>query len=136
MPRESPQTDFKQLAENLRIWSKKLGFQQLGITDTLMDTHELRLLEWLGDGYHGELDYMERHGSKRCRPAELVDGTLRVISVRMDYFPPDSEPIQNVLDNPSLGFISRYALGRDYHKHIHTHDGPVGRRQCGPQCRT
>ncbi len=116
MPRESPQTDFEQLAENLRIWSKELGFQQLGITDTLMDKQEARLLGWLDRGYHGDMDYMARHGSKRSRPAELVDGTLRVISVRMDYFPPDSTPILSVLDNPELGFISRYALGRDYHK--------------------
>jgi epoxyqueuosine reductase len=116
MRRENPQTDFDQLAENLRIWSNELGFQQLGITDTLMDKHEARLTEWLGYGYHGEMDYMERHGSKRSRPADLVAGTLRVISVRMDYFPPDSTSIQDVLDNPELGFVSRYALGRDYHK--------------------
>jgi epoxyqueuosine reductase len=62
------------------------------------------------------MDYMQKHGSKRSRPAELVQGTLRVISVRMDYFPPDSIAIQAVLDSPQTGFISRYALGRDYHK--------------------
>jgi len=116
MPQDSSQTDLQQLAENIRVWSELLGFQQLGITDTLMDVHEARLLEWLECGFHGEMDYMQKHGSKRSRPAELVDGTLRVISVRMDYFPPDSEAIQAVLDSPELGFISRYALGRDYHK--------------------
>lgn len=116
MPKDSPQTDFEQLAEHIRVWSEQLGFQQLGITDTLLELSETRLLDWLNDGLHGDMDYMEKHGSKRSRPAELVDGTLRVISVRMDYFPPDSESIQAVLDKPDIGFISRYALGRDYHK--------------------
>ncbi len=108
--------DYKELALRINDWSKSLGFQQLGITDTLMDTHEERLMEWLQKGFHGEMDYMEKHGTKRSRPAELVGGTLRVISVRMDYFPPDSESIKAVLDDPKTGFISRYALGRDYHK--------------------
>ena len=107
---------FRSLAQNIKAWSQELGFQQLGITDTLMDSHEARLLDWLNSGYHGDMDYMEKHGSKRSRPAELVEGTLRVISVRMDYFPPDSESIQAILDKPEIGFISRYALGRDYHK--------------------
>jgi epoxyqueuosine reductase len=104
------------LLRDIRKWAYQLGFQQLGITDTSLDKAETRLLEWLNDGFHGEMDYMQKHGSKRSRPAELVEGTLRVISVRMDYFPPDSESIQAVLDSPELGFISRYALGRDYHK--------------------
>jgi len=110
------QIDYKDLARRIKDWSKSFGFQQLGITDTLMDTHEERLMEWLEHGYHGEMDYMKKHGTKRSRPAELVDGTLRVISVRMDYFPPDAESIESVLEDPALGFISRYALGRDYHK--------------------
>ena len=104
------------LAEDIKAWSKELGFQELGITDVSLDTAETRLLDWLDDGYHGEMDYMEKHGSKRSRPAELVAGTLRVISVRMDYLAPGSEPMQAVLDNPSTGYVSRYALGRDYHK--------------------
>ena len=108
--------DYKELAQRINDWSKSLGFQQLGITDTLMDAHEARLMDWLNDGYHGEMDYMVKHGTKRSRPAELVDGTLRVISVRMDYFPPDAASIETVLHDPTRGFISRYALGRDYHK--------------------
>jgi epoxyqueuosine reductase len=108
--------DYKELAQRINDWSKSLGFQQLGITDTLMDTHEERLMEWLQKGFHGEMDYMEKHGTKRSRPAELVGGTLRVISVRMDYFPPDAASIETVLNDPTRGFISRYALGRDYHK--------------------
>jgi len=116
MKHESPQTDFEQLAGRIRTWSKQLGFQQLGITDTSLELAETRLMEWLENGFHGEMDYMEKHGTKRSRPAELVGGTLRVISVRMDYFPDDSESIQAVLDKPETGFISRYSLGRDYHK--------------------
>ena len=108
--------DYKELAQHINDWSKSLGFQQLGVTDTLMDTHEERLMEWLQKGFHGEMDYMEKHGTKRSRPGELVDGTLRVISVRMDYFPPDAASIETVLHDPTRGFISRYALGRDYHK--------------------
>ena len=103
-------------ARDIRKWASELGFQQLGITDTSLDKAEARLFEWLNDGFHGSMDYMHRHGTKRSRPADLVPGTLRVISVRMDYFPPDCTPIETVLDNPALGFISRYALGRDYHK--------------------
>ena len=101
---------------DIRNWAYELGFQQLGITDTSLGKAEARLFEWLNDGLHGNMDYMEKHGTKRSRPAELVDGTLRVISVRMDYFPPDAVSIETVLDDPALGFISRYALGRDYHK--------------------
>jgi epoxyqueuosine reductase len=116
MPEQSPQIDLDQLAGNIRTWSEQLGFQQLGITDTDLSEAESRLLDWLEHGYHGDMDYMAKHGSKRSRPADLVEGTLRVISVRMDYLPPEAEPIQAVLDNPETGFISRYALGRDYHK--------------------
>ncbi len=116
MPNQSPQNNFEQLADRIRVWAKEFGFQQLGITDTAMGEHEARLMEWLDRGYHGDMDYMARHGTKRSRPTELVDGTLRVISVRMDYSPPDGAAIQAVLDKPELGFISRYALGRDYHK--------------------
>jgi epoxyqueuosine reductase len=116
MPQDSPQTDFEQLAGNIRVWSERLGFQQLGITDTSLKLPETRLLDWLNDGFHGEMDYMAKHGTKRSRPAELVEGTLRVISVRMDYFPPDAASIETVLHDPTRGFISRYALGRDYHK--------------------
>ena len=116
MSNENTNPNFLALAENIKSWSKELGFQQLGITDTSLETAEVRLLDWLDDGFHGEMDYMVKHGSKRSHPGELVKGTLRVISVRMDYFPPNGTAIRAVLDNPQLGFISRYALGRDYHK--------------------
>jgi epoxyqueuosine reductase len=96
----------EELAERIRTWSRELGFQQTGFSDTRLDEHEAHLNKWLSKGYHGEMDYMQRHGSRRSRPQELHPGTIRVISVRMDYLP---EPAGD-------GAISRYALGRDYHK--------------------
>ncbi len=103
------------LTEQIKTWGKSLGFQQVGITDIDLSAYEPRLLEWLRRGFHGEMSYMEKHGSKRSHPEELIPGTIRVISVRMDYFPEDSNAIA-VLENPELGYVSRYALGRDYHK--------------------
>ncbi len=108
--------DYSDLARQIRHWARELGFQQAEISGTDLAADEAHLLNWLDQGRHGEMDYMQRHGSKRSRPAELVPGTLRVISVRMDYFPPDAELAESVLANPQLGYISRYALGRDYHR--------------------
>ena len=96
----------------------QLGFQQISITNTDISKNERHFLGWLDNKFHGTMDYMSRHDTKRSRPAELVPGTISVISVRMDYFPPDSTSIQKTLNNQELGFISRYALGRDYHKLI------------------
>ncbi|MBD3619208.1 MAG: tRNA epoxyqueuosine(34) reductase QueG [Chromatiales bacterium] len=104
------------LAADIRQWARDLGFGAVGITDTELGEHEARLLDWLDRGRHGEMDYMARHGTRRSRPAELVPGTLRVISVRMDYFPPDATPAEAVLGDPERAYVSRYALGRDYHK--------------------
>lgn len=105
-----------ELARQIKAWGLELGFQQVGISDTALDEHESRLLAWLDAGRHGEMDYMARHGTRRSRPAELHPGTLRVISVRMDYQPPEARESWSVIHDPALGFISRYALGRDYHK--------------------
>src|SRR5690348_14420811 len=104
-----------ELAANIKQWGLELGFQQIGITDTDLTQYEPRFLAWLEKKFHGEMHYMEAHGSKRYRPDELIPGTIRIISARMDYLPPDTD-IPKVLQNPSLGYISRYALGRDYHK--------------------
>lgn len=109
--------DFTQLAIDIKRWGQELGFQQVGITDIHLETYEKRYLEWLSQQFHGEMSYMSSHGSKRYRPEELIAGTIRVISVRIDYLPPNSDII-NVLQNPNQGYISRYALGRDYHKLI------------------
>ncbi|MDH5484719.1 MAG: tRNA epoxyqueuosine(34) reductase QueG [Gammaproteobacteria bacterium] len=105
-----------QLLNDIQQWAQELGFQQLAVTSIDLAEHEAHLLNWLNEGLHGEMDYMARHGTKRTRPDELEPGTTRVISVRMDYFPPEAQSISNILTNHRLGYISRYALGRDYHK--------------------
>lgn len=109
--------DPARLAQSIKDWGRELGFQQVGISDVELGEHEAHLQRWLEAGYHGEMDYMAAHGSKRSRPAELVPGTLRVISLRMDYLPGDTRMAQ-VLATPEKAYVSRYALGRDYHKLI------------------
>ena len=104
------------IVTQIKTWGAELGFQQVGITGVDLAEDERHLLDWLAQGMHGEMAYMERHGKKRSRPALLRPGTVRVISARMDYLPPRARPIQAVLDDGKLAFISRYALGRDYHK--------------------
>ncbi|MDR5904239.1 tRNA epoxyqueuosine(34) reductase QueG [Franzmannia qiaohouensis] len=105
------------LAAEIKTWGRELGFQQVGITDTDLEHHERYLERWLAEGHHGEMGFMAKHGTKRTRPAELVPGTLRVISVRMDYLPPEVETTKT-LGQPQVAYVSRYALGRDYHKLI------------------
>jgi epoxyqueuosine reductase len=105
------------LIAQIRQWAGELGFQQVGITDVDLGEHEGYLQKWLDAGYHGSMDYMARHGSKRSRPEELVPGTCRVISLRMDYLVDYTQPLE-VLESPEKAYISRYALGRDYHKLI------------------
>jgi len=112
---EQPPTHF---LNQIQQWAAELGFSQLGVSDTDLASYEPTFQAWLDNHYHGEMGYMAKHGTKRSRPAELEPGTLRVISVRMDYFPPQAEAIQHVLNNKQLGLISRYATGRDYHKII------------------
>lgn len=104
------------LRNDIKTWGHTLGFQQVGVSSIDLANAESFFRDWLRDGFHGEMDYMARHGDKRSRPAELVPGTVSVISVRMDYYPPNTEGAWSVIDNPTLGYISRYALGRDYHK--------------------
>jgi epoxyqueuosine reductase len=108
--------DPQQLAADIKAWGKALGFQHIGITDTDLSAAEPHYREWLEQGFHGAMDYMAKHGSKRTRPAELVSGTVRVISVRMDYRPPETRDSWEVMERGDQAFISRYALGRDYHK--------------------
>jgi epoxyqueuosine reductase len=103
------------LANNIKHWGKDLGFQQIGISDIDLKDQEANLQHWLDNNYHGEMDYMQKHGMKRARPDELLPGTLRVISVRMDYLPDNAQFASN-LANKDHAYISRYALGRDYHK--------------------
>ncbi len=108
--------EWADLARQIKQWGRQLGFQAVGIADTDLRRHEAHLKRWLERGYHGEMGYMERHGTRRSRPAELEPGTLRIISVRLDYLPAAAADPQRVLDDHELGFVSRYALGRDYHK--------------------
>lgn len=109
-------TDMHSLKRKLARWCDDLGFQQAGITDIDLGTAEARLASWLQAKFHGSMDYMERHGRKRSQPDELVPGTVRVISVRMNYLPESQEIAKRLLDHGSGAYISRYALGRDYHK--------------------
>ena len=105
------------LADSIKEWGRELGFQQVGITGVDLGEHEAHLERWLAAGYHGEMDYMAAHGSKRSHPEQLVPGTLRVVSLRMDYLPGDTHMAEQ-LAHPEKAYVSRYALGRDYHKLI------------------
>ena len=93
-----------------------LGFAAIGVAHIEIPEDERHLLRWLAAGYHGEMDYMERHGVMRSRPQQLAPGTVRDVSARMDYWPEESASPEAVLADPTLGYVSRYALGRDYHK--------------------
>jgi epoxyqueuosine reductase len=108
--------DLNALAQRIKHWGTELGFAAVGIADSDLSRAENELQQWLDKGFHGEMDYMAAHGSKRSRPAELIPGTQRIISVRLDYFPPESANPASVLNDPNAAYIARYALGRDYHK--------------------
>ncbi|MGL5027929.1 MAG: tRNA epoxyqueuosine(34) reductase QueG [Shewanella oncorhynchi] len=116
-PSQSYVSMLSRLALQIKTWGKALGFAQVGICDTDLTAEEAKLQAWLDKGFHGEMAYMATHGMMRARPQELHPGTVRVISVRMDYLPPEAGFATNLTD-PNLGYISRYAGGRDYHKLI------------------
>ena len=109
--------DHTAIIETIQAWARELGFQDIGFTGVNLHEHEAYLEKWLQAGYHGTMDWMDRHGSKRSRPSELVPGTCTVISCRMDYLP-EAADAWEILENSEKGFVSRYALGRDYHKLI------------------
>jgi epoxyqueuosine reductase len=119
--------DFAQLAADIKLWGRELGFQQVGITDIDLSREESHLQDWLAQGYQGTMAWLAAHGNKRSRPAELVPGTVRVISVRMDYLPGDTQQIR-ILKDPTKAYISRYTLGRDYHKLIRKRLGQLAQR--------
>ncbi len=110
--------DLHALKTDIEGWARELGFQGFGVSDIDLQQAEARLRKWLDEGYHGTMNYMSRHGTKRTRPDELVPGTVRVISVRMDYLPQRQDEAMRLLDHDSKAYVSRYALGRDYHKVI------------------
>ena len=109
--------DHTAIIETIQAWARELGFQDIGFTGVNLHEHEAYLEKWLQAGYHGTMDWMDRHGTKRSRPSELVPGTCTVISCRMDYLP-EAADAWEILENSEKGFVSRYALGRDYHKLI------------------
>ncbi len=117
MPSRLP-PDPAELVAELRVWAAELGFQQLGIADTGLRTDAAHLERWLAEGMHGEMDYMARNTEMRAHPERLVEGTLRVISVRMDYGEADPDKGWATLHDGQRAYVARYALGRDYHKLI------------------
>jgi len=108
--------DWQALVTRIGEWGRELGFAAIGVSDADLAAEEVRLMNWLRAGRHGEMDYMARHGVRRARPAELVPGTLRVITARLDYWPADAASARDVLGDSHRGYVARYALGRDYHK--------------------
>ncbi len=105
-----------ELVSRIRHWAAELGFQQVGIADCDLAEAETRLMDWLSRGWQGDMDYLSAHGTRRTRPAELVPGTLRVISARMNYFPAEAADSWDVMRDGSRAYVARYAVGRDYHK--------------------
>lgn len=139
MPEKHHKQDFDKLAEQISAAALELGFDAVGFTSRSLEKDEHRLHEWLADGRHGAMEWMARHGTKRSRPAELVEGTVSVVSVRLDYLPDETVDPRELLDHASKAYVSRYATGRDYHKlmrnrlqkladHIKELIGPFGYR--------
>jgi epoxyqueuosine reductase len=128
------------LASDVKRWGRELGFEQVGITDTDLSAYRDKLLAWLDAGYHGEMGYMARNVERRLDPALLEPDTCRVIVVRLDYLPPGAEPLR-ILEDPGKAYVSRYAVGRDYHKVVRRRLAALARRiddaarQYAPRCR-
>ncbi|MBS0608828.1 MAG: DUF1730 domain-containing protein, partial [Proteobacteria bacterium] len=102
-------------------WARELGFSQIGVAGVDLSSAEPGLMHWLAEGFHGEMHYMAAHGLKRARPAELVPGTVSVITARMDYLPRDTPAGWQAVEfgrltRPQEAIVSVYARGRDYHK--------------------
>ena len=119
MPPNRPKNNSAELdalVQKIHLWGTQLGFQQIGICDTDLSHAEHRLANWLEKGFHGEMDWMQKHGTKRSQPAELHPGTVRIISARMDYWPASGHDAWDIINHSEKAFVSRYALGRDYHK--------------------
>lgn len=112
--------DWTALAARIKRWGAALGFDAISIADTELGSAEQRLADWLAAGRHGEMDYMASHGARRARPQSLVPGTIRVISARLNYWPAAASAEDNLAD-PTRAYVSRYALGRDYHKMMRMH---------------
>ncbi len=120
--------DYASLATQIGDWGRALGFDAVGVSDADLAAEEVQLMNWLALGRHGEMDYMARHGARRARPADLVPGTLRVITARLNYWPEHAERAHDVLADPRRGYVARYALGRDYHKVLRGRLAKLARR--------
>ncbi len=138
---QPPRIDAAAAKRQLAARARALGFDRIGVARIDIPEDEQYLLRWLDAGFHGEMGYMRRHGTMRSRPQELAPGTVRVVSVRMDYWPAAARDADTVLSDAERGYISRYALGRDYHKIMRTalarlakemvaDIGPFGYRVC------
>jgi epoxyqueuosine reductase len=108
------------LLAHIRRWGAELGFARIGIANIDLAADEAHFVDWLRAGFNGEMQYMSKHGRKRSRPAELIPGTVSCISARMDYWPADAADAQATLGRGAMAYVSRYALGRDYHKLMRT----------------
>lgn len=115
-PATETSRDWSALSKQIKIWGQALGFDKIGIADTDLRQAEPAYQDWIARGFHGEMDYMAKHGSKRSLPESLVPNTVRIITARMHYLPEKLADAEQVLNKPELAYISRYALGRDYHK--------------------
>jgi len=133
--------DLRALRRELGERARALGFAALGVASIDIPEDERHLLKWLSHGFHGEMHYMQRHGVMRSRPQQLHPGTVRVVSARMDYWPAEARDARSVLADGRLAYVSRYALGRDYHKtlrralamlatELQQRIGPFGYRVC------
>ena len=109
-------TDWQALKTAIQCWGAELGFSHTAVSDINLEKTQTRLNKWLEQGFQGDMDYMHKHGSRRTCPDQLIPGTLRVITVRMDYLTEPMDQAISVLQQPDKGYVSRYALGRDYHK--------------------
>jgi epoxyqueuosine reductase len=118
----------QQLIEDIRRWSQELGFAGVGIANIELGEDEAHLQDWLSAGFQGELGYMARHGAKRTHPQLLVPGTVSCISARLDYWPAQAKDARATLRDGELGYVSRYALGRDYHKVLRNRLAKLGKR--------
>jgi epoxyqueuosine reductase len=116
IPTASAEPDYARLADDIKAWGRELGFQQVGISDIALGEHPARLGEWLARGFHADMEFMTET-EKRTRPEVLIPGTRRVISVRMEYWPADTRA-DEILRDATRAYVSRYALGRDYHKTV------------------
>lgn len=118
---------YHRLAQQIKTWGKDAGFQQVGITDVDLSAYKAHYDRWLERNYHGEMEYMQRHAELRTNPALLHKGTLRCISFRMDYLT-DSEDALSILASSEKAYISRYALGRDYHRIVRRRLGNIAQK--------